>query len=118
MNLKFIKTDKCPICGCDTVISESVDTGYNNTKVLEHCNGGLWENRDFLCGFKVKYSPNFAKEEYVNNCRNDESKIALKKKTKQFYMEVLDFLDELHDFELPAKEQLISSLEAKVDDLS
>ena len=26
MNLRFIKTDKCPKCGCDIVIRESVQS--------------------------------------------------------------------------------------------
>ena len=32
MNLKFIKTDKCPICGCSIVKGEWIETTYTGFK--------------------------------------------------------------------------------------
>ena len=45
MELASIKTEKCPVCGCDAVIQEWVDTNFDNTKIRKHCNGRHWEHR-------------------------------------------------------------------------
>ena len=50
MKLNFIETDRCPICGCNIVIKESVETEFNSTKIREHASGGRWEYRQFACG--------------------------------------------------------------------
>lgn len=42
MELINIKTNKCPICGCTDIISESVEVDIFN-KIKTHCNGTRWE---------------------------------------------------------------------------
>lgn len=71
MELTSIKTEKCPVCGCDTVIREWVDTDFDNTKIREHCNGHHWEHRKFLCGYQIGYIPNFMAEEKEHDCQQD-----------------------------------------------
>lgn len=69
MNLKFIKTNVCPKCGCNIVVRESVQN--NGKEVLTHCNGTKWESRQFLCGLEINYEPNFSRESMRGVCRND-----------------------------------------------
>lgn len=74
MNLEFISTDSCPICGCQEVVGEKVDTfAIRNgvPKICEHAHGGKWEHRDFLCGVRISYSPNGGREELSGRCKND-----------------------------------------------
>lgn len=69
MDLKFIKTDKCPECDCDVVCRERVET--DRGKIRTHCNGGHWETREFACGYTVQYVPNYMKEEVLHACNSD-----------------------------------------------
>jgi hypothetical protein len=76
MDLLFNKMTKCPDCGCEVVVEESVqtDASWNGstaaTKIREHCEGGRWEKRAFLCGFTGEYVPNFRRVEPLRPCRN------------------------------------------------
>ena len=69
MDLHFIKTKACPHCGCNVVISESVEPDTFGKNILTHCNGGRWETRTFLCGYRVRYIPNFCEEEESGECK-------------------------------------------------
>lgn len=69
MKLNFIETDKCPICGCDIVIEESIETETGRMGIRVHTNGGRWEHRKFLCGKEIIYCPNFRREELKGNCK-------------------------------------------------
>lgn len=94
--LKNVNTIKCPICGCNEIVNESVKVvNYTGkSSVWEHCNGGRQETRKFLCGYQVTYQPNFKKEirdkEY--ECENDEEFIARKQKEEDDKNRVLDIL--------------------------
>lgn len=81
MNLKFIKTEKCPVCGCDMVVRESVRS--DEYGVLKHTNGGEWETRKFLCGYGISFCPNFNKETEDTKCKYDPKELARKKKEKE-----------------------------------
>lgn len=63
MELKFIKTKECPHCGCKTVVSESLECDSRSSEVRTHVNGQRFEQRAFLCGHAVQWSPNFEREE-------------------------------------------------------
>lgn len=70
--LKYIKTEKCPICGCELIKSENVEVdSFNKNKYREHCNGGRWETRTFSCGYRIEYCPNFSSEEIKGECTNN-----------------------------------------------
>ena len=75
MELNFIKANRCPICGCNIVIQESVEKEFDSTKIREHVNGGRWEHRKFACGCEICYCPNFRKEEIKKECSFDPKKL-------------------------------------------
>lgn len=91
MELKYVKTKKCPICGCTEVVSESVNTFQH--KISVHCNGTEWETREFACGYAVQYVPNFKAEQEVSQC------YTIKEKTtnhyKNFVSDVEKYVDSL-----------------------
>ena len=62
MELKFLTGDACPVCGDATVVSEWVatETLRNESRVLRHVNGGMWEYRKFACGQALEYIPNYS----------------------------------------------------------
>ena len=96
MKLNYIKTDRCPICGCNIVVNESVETECNSIKIREHSNGGRWEYRKFACGCTIHYCPNFRKEEIKNECSLDPKKIEREKKrneAKNILYNTIDNLD-------------------------
>lgn len=80
MKLNYIETDRCLICGCNTVVSEHVETEFNTTKIREHSSGGRWEYRQFACGCEIHYCPNFRKEKIKKECSLDPKKIEREKK--------------------------------------
>ena len=92
MKLRFIKTNKCPICGCDTVVMEYVESDFDHTKVREHCDGGQWEHRAFLCGYQVAYVPNFCSEQKDRDCRHDPRLIEQREKQRKTIDAVKDLI--------------------------
>ena len=105
MELKFVKTTKCPVCGCNIVVRESVEPNYNHTAIRQHCNGGLWEHREFLCGFVASYVPNFYAENMHEStmirCRNNPKIVERNKKRealKQQIQETIQNADCDEDF--------------------
>lgn len=95
MELRNIKTNKCPICGCTDVVSESVeiDTFSKINKIKVHCNGTRWEHRRFLCGKEICYEPNFSSESIHGNCMNDPEYQAFLKKQKEDKEKLLSFCE-------------------------
>lgn len=95
MELQNLKTLQCPVCGCTTIIKESVDIStFNGREILKHTNGEMYEHRQFLCGMELKYSPNFHKEEVVKECTEDPIVIARIQKEKEDKEKVLQLLSE------------------------
>lgn len=98
MELKFIKGDSCPKCGCTTVIEEQVEIDRDTRKVRTHCNGGTFETRRFACGFKLVYIPNFLEtrehewDSTCHNCQEYRDKHLLKQKTAATIAGYLDRL--------------------------
>lgn len=92
--LKYIKTTKCPTCGCTDIIRERVETNMDKTEILEHCLGGRWEHREFLCGCHITYEPNFQKEEIANfpYCKKDPVVIAALEKERKEKEELIALL--------------------------
>ena len=71
VDIDFIKTTSCPICGCQTVVTESVETEVGGQRIRKHVNGAKWEMREFACGYRVSYIPNYLREEVTHGCAND-----------------------------------------------
>ena len=95
MDLKFIKTTKCPICGCDTIVQEYIRPDIGRTQLLKHCMGGLWEERTFLCGTVMAYEPSYGKEVRRGECINDPVLIEQKKKRECAERAIADFISGL-----------------------
>lgn len=83
VEINFIKTTSCPVCGCRTVVSESVEIDRDTHKIRCHAHGGNWEYREFACGYEVHYCPNFHKEEVLKKCVFDQEEAAKKQKREQ-----------------------------------
>lgn len=73
MNLRFLKTEQCPECGCSVVVNEGLETTWKDREVKTHCNGKQWEYREFRCGHKRTYVPNFSSEEVTTMCQETAS---------------------------------------------
>lgn len=82
VKIDFIKTEVCPVCGCQTVISESVETEFGGVNVRHHSNGAKWEYREFACGYKVHFCPNFMKEEVLRKCHFDPDEAEKRERQK------------------------------------
>lgn len=98
MNLKYIKEEICPVCGCDLIIEESIEKDAFRLKYMEHCNGGRWEHRKFACGQELEYIPNFNKTALskYSKCTNNkeyELKIEKQKIAKEQIQEFIKNLD-------------------------
>lgn len=94
MNLKFIQTDRCPVCGCSIVKAEWIEHDIDEKSLLTHCNGGQWEHRKFLCGKEVVYIPNFRSEQLKGNCENDPVYIAHLQKIKDDKIKLKKFCED------------------------
>lgn len=97
MKLLFIKTERCPVCGCDIVVKEEIQySNYENRKneIREHANGGRWETRRFLCGHEIEYIPNFSKEFCKNKCKHDPDVIMRENKIKEIDEKLIGFCKE------------------------
>lgn len=94
VNISFIKTIFCPICGCQTVVSESVEVDNERRKIREHCNGGHWEHRTFACGYHVYYCPNYGYEEVIGKCKFDPDEMARAEKRKAFKQYLIQKIDD------------------------
>lgn len=77
MQLKYIKSETCPVCKEQEIVRESRELVYewggNQGKPREikrHGNGQEWEQREFLCGYVIEWVPNFSRETGLHGCRN------------------------------------------------
>jgi len=57
--LKHLNYERCPICGAE------VQGLYVSST---HCSGEQFEHVKFKCGAKIKYVPNFKREEIETQC--------------------------------------------------
>lgn len=83
VGIDFIKTTSCPVCGCSTIVSESVEIDHDTHQIRRHAHGGNWEYREFACGYEVHYCPNFHKEEVLKKCAFDREEAERKQKRER-----------------------------------
>lgn len=95
MDLCFIKTTACPHCGCAIVVRESIERDATGKNILTHCNGGRWEEREFLCGHTVAYVPNFRAEESRGRCAFSEEYIRKMEKRQRAEESLQEFISTL-----------------------
>ena len=97
MKLKYITTDKCPICGTDIIIEERIEKEIGAFRIKTHTNGECWEHRRFACGQEIEYIPNYQVEmmSEVYVCNNNEMyKIKLRKQ-KEANAQMIHFVESL-----------------------
>lgn len=92
MNLQFIRTSACPVCGCSLVRCERVEV--ENNKIREHTNGGHWETREFACGYITEYIPNYMSEAMKKNCPNNPAIIAEKQRKNDLINKLIKTIQE------------------------
>lgn len=111
VSIDFIKTASCPICGCKTVVSESVEVDcVSGREVRRHCNGGKWEHRKFACGYHVHYVPNYGREEILGKCAFDPDEAARAEKRKALKQALVQQID-AGDCQEDYKERLMQAIE-------
>jgi hypothetical protein len=110
MELKYIRTDKCPICGCSTVVEEKVEVSNNYAmgirKIRKHNCGGQWESRTFSCGQQIKYCPNSHSEEVseYSVCTENEKFREEQRQEEKFRKDVDNFIKS-YDIGIGAKKR-------------
>lgn len=111
VDIDFIRTTSCPICGCKTIVSESVETDcIRKGEVRRHCNGGKWEHRIFACGYHVYFCPNYGREEILGKCAFDPEEAARAEKRKALKMSLLEHIEH-GDCQDDYKERLLRAIE-------
>lgn len=108
VKISFIKTTVCPICGCSTVVSESVEVFQG--RVREHCSGGRWEHRKFACGYHVQYCPNFFKELVLGKCSADPEEAVREEKRKALKNLIISQINS-GDCQEDYKERLLNAIQ-------
>lgn len=91
--IRHIKTTACPICGCKTIVAESVELELNRQDIRRRCNGGQWEYRSFACGYQTKFIPNFFSEAKGASCRNDPELIERGRKAKELKAQIMEVIE-------------------------
>jgi len=66
MKLRELKYELCPVC-------KSIVTSEHRTN--QHSNGHWNEEIEFKCGCEIRFSPNFMKEQILNQCPKHPNKV-------------------------------------------
>lgn len=94
VELRHVRTYKCPVCGCTEVVSETIETEFGTNNIRYHANGGRWETREFACGYKVQFVPNFGNETVKKKCALDPGDLEKRKKHLEDCCKLIDFINE------------------------
>lgn len=98
MNLVHITAAECPTCG-SFIVAESRSS-------RRHCNGQAWETREFACGCRIAWIPNYSESEIAHPCPKDPATELKNKKREEAKAKVLDLIESL-DVDKAYKENLI-----------
>lgn len=99
MEFRNLKSKKCPVCDAD-VCAEGIETvnewqrTYPTLSFRTHVNGQQWEWREFLCGGRVGWSPNFGREEMSTwkRCPNAPERKLTRERREQAVALLKEFL--------------------------
>lgn len=92
VTIRHITTTKCPTCGCDIIVNEHVETEIGTAKIRQHTNGGVWEHREFACGCRIDYIPNYSKASVGRPCSLDPALLAEKHRQKAARDAVMEYI--------------------------
>lgn len=97
MKLVNNDTEKCPYCGCDIVVSESVEMDCFG-KVWQHCNGGKLEHRRFACGYESVFEPNFNRTDECRTslCRMNNDYLDMERVSREVAKSIIKLINSLH----------------------
>ena len=100
--LQHVVTQKCPHCVCSIVVSETIDVSHGRERAIrEHVNGGRWETREFLCGYKVQSVPNFNNNEMTcGQCTSSPEYQAKARKVQEIREKISKLQNELTNLQL------------------
>lgn len=113
LSFHHIQSDRCPTCGCTTVVEEGV--GYLAGEVYKHANGQRWEHRSFVCGARVEWSPEKKGEIVADACQanpiaqRNHQKILDAQDHLLVFLRDLDVTDRFRDQLIKALNSLVSS---------
>ena len=93
VNITFIKTNQCPVCGCKNISLESIESDNDRAEFRRHANGATWETREFACGYRVMYVPNYRHEEVITHCHFDPEIAKEKERKKKAKETILQQID-------------------------
>lgn len=96
MNLRHIKTTACPHCSTQCVSYEQVDVDYVNRQYLYYANDERGEVREFACGYRISYIPQFSQEESTSMCRDSQAyrtRVEKREAARDAVMKYIDTLD-------------------------
>jgi hypothetical protein len=100
MKLEFLKGNSCPHCGCKVVSFEGREIDrfarQGEFKYRQHCNGGYHEYRQFACGCRLEYSPNFSRtlESDSYSCGNNPEYLAKQARKEEFKKALKNFIED------------------------
>ena len=87
MQLKYIKEERCVICQAPSVLERQ--------PTRSHSNGGIQEERQFDCGRRLEYSPNFLRVEVIKECPKHPVICEINQKRDTATRLLREFIDQL-----------------------
>ena len=107
--LKRTTTKECPVCKCNTIVSEEIEKDGFTKGYRQHCNGGMWEHRRFSCGYRVGYVPNFNKDIVSIKCENEPERLERISRGLVAKERLIDFINSM-DMPDSEKDDIVSIL--------
>lgn len=104
--LKFINCDRCPECGCTTVIQEHKSASPHTMT------GKYRESRYFDCGYAVEFSPNLDRTEHISHyrCCRSAAYVERQQQCKSVGLKILNYIKRLKIYP-EFKERLLREVE-------
>jgi len=118
--IKFLTTERCPHCGADPYEEKiQPESRYGSreppTSFREHTCGGRWEERTFLCGLVVEWTPNFSREEFKGRCCNDKTHIPILEKRDAWITRVIKYIEKQGDVDKRFRKHVLKNFDGGYD---
>ena len=98
------------MCGCETIVMESIRVDRFSNAPLVHSNGTKWEEREFACGFRTGWIPNFCRENSIAKCRKDPEEAERLRKEQNLKQAILHMIEN-SDVSQSAKERFATGIQ-------
>lgn len=100
MKLNHIKDEVCPSCGARAVAE---------TQRHQHAHGDWFEEREFHCGHRQKFSPNISKLEVIAECTRSDAYKSRIEAEKQFILAVAEFIERYPEIRQSLKKDIVAN---------